>query len=182
MSGPVRRLIATALLATLLLPLAAAAASQVEIDARVKGALEQLYERSPAARELAGKASGVLVFPRIFKAGFGLGGEYGEGSLLMQGTPVQYYRVASASVGFQIGGQARAQVLMFMTDEALAGFRNSNGWEAGVDGSIAVVEFGVGENLTTYSATNPIIGFVFGNKGLMYNLSLEGTKYWKIDK
>jgi lipid-binding SYLF domain-containing protein len=182
MTAPVRLVVAAALVAGLLLPLSAAAASRVEIDARVKGALEQLYASSPAARDLAAKASGVLVFPRIFKAGFGLGGEYGEGSLLIDDVPVQYYRVASASVGFQIGGQARAQVLMFMTDDALSGFRNSNGWEAGVDGSIAVIEFGVGENLSTHSATDPIIGFVFGNKGLMYNLSLEGTKYWQIDK
>jgi lipid-binding SYLF domain-containing protein len=182
MTGSVRLSVVAALAAALLLPLSAAAASRVEIDARVTGALEQLYAGSPAARELAGKASGVLVFPRIFKAGFGLGGEYGEGSLLVNGMPVQYYRLASASVGFQIGGQARAQVLMFMTDDALRGFRNSNGWEAGVDGSIALIEFGVAENLSTYSGTDPIIGFVFGNKGLMYNLSLEGSKYWKIDK
>ncbi|MFU8816543.1 MAG: YSC84-related protein [Pseudomonadales bacterium] len=166
----------------MLLPTAATAASKVEIDARVQGALTDLYQRSPAARELAGKASGMLVFPRVFKAGFGVGGEYGEGSLLVGGSPVQYYRVASASVGFQIGGQSRAQVMMFMTDEALRDFRSSNGWEAGVDGSIAVIEFGVGESLSTHSVTQPIIGFVFGNKGLMYNLSLEGTKYWKIDK
>lgn len=159
-----------------------AAATKAEIDARVSGALETLYERSPAARELSGKAAGILVFPRILKAGFGLGGEYGEGSLQVGGSPVQYYRVAGASVGFQIGGQARAQVLMFMTDESLAAFRASNGWEVGVDGSVAVVEFGVGEDLTSRSAQEPIIGFVFGNKGLMYNLSLEGTRFWKVVK
>lgn len=172
----------TTLVTLLIFTTPAAAASKVEIDARVQGALEDLYQRSPAARELSQKASGILVFPRVFKAGFGLGAEYGEGSLLMNNDPVQYYRVASASVGFQIGGQARAQVLMFMTDDALRGFRTSNGWEAGVDGSVAIVEFGVGENLSTNSVTEPIIGFVFGNKGLMYNLSLEGTKYWKVDK
>lgn len=160
----------------------AAAATKAEIDARVSGALETLYEQSPAARELSGKAAGILVFPRIIKAGFGLGGEYGEGSLLVGGSPVQYYRVAGASVGFQIGGQARAQVLMFMTDESLAAFRASNGWEVGVDGSVAVVEFGVGEDLTSRSAQEPIIGFVFGNKGLMYNLSLEGSRFWKVVK
>ncbi len=160
----------------------AAAASREEIDARVQGALDELYERSPAARELAGKASGILVFPRVIKAGFGVGGEFGEGSLLVGGAPVQYYRLASASVGFQIGGQARSQVLMFMTDQALADFRNSDGWEAGVDGSVALVEFGAGGDVSTHSGKEPIVGFVFGNKGLMYNLSLEGSKFWKIDK
>lgn len=160
----------------------ATAASREEIDARAQEALEKLYERTPAARELAGKSSGILVFPRVIKAGFGVGGEFGEGSLLVGGAPVQYYRLTSASVGFQIGGQARTQVLMFMTDQALADFRNSDGWEAGVDGSVAVVEFGVGGDISTSSGQEPIVGFVFGNKGLMYNLSLEGSKFWKIDK
>jgi lipid-binding SYLF domain-containing protein len=179
-----RRPASLTLLAALLtvLPAGAGAASKAEIDARVTGALEELYGRSAAARELSAKASGILVFPRVLKAGFGVGGEYGEGSLLVGGQPVQYYRVASASVGFQIGGQARAQVLMFMTDAALERFRSSDGWEAGVDGSIAIIEFGVGEDISTHSGTEPIVGFVFGNKGLMYNLSLEGTRFWKVTK
>jgi lipid-binding SYLF domain-containing protein len=182
MTGFVRLGITATVVLALFLPLSAAASSRIEIDARVQGALQQLYENSTIARELAGRATGILVFPRILKAGLVVGGEYGEGSLLIGGTPVQYYRLASASVGFQWGGQARAQVLMFMTEDALNSFRNSNGWEAGVDGSVALVQFGVGENLSTYSASDPIIGFVFGNKGLMYNLSLEGSKYWKIDR
>lgn len=180
-------LVRTALLLAVLLPAGllpgvAAAASKAEIDARVTAALDELYGRSTAARELAAKASGILVFPRVLKAGFGVGGEYGEGSLLVGGEPAQYYRITSASLGFQIGGQARAQVLMFMTDPALQGFRGSDGWEAGVDGSVALIEFGVGEDLSTHSVTDPIVGFVFGHKGLMYNLSLEGTKFWKITK
>jgi len=176
---------ASLLFASLLLlglPTGTLAASKAELDARVQGALDELYERSPQARELARKASGILVFPRVVKAGFGVGGEFGEGSLLVGGQPVQYYRVASASVGFQIGGQARAQVLMFMTDAALADFRADDGWEAGVDGSVALVEFGVGGDVSTNTGQEPIVGFVFGNKGLMYNLSLEGTRFWKVDK
>ena len=178
-----RRIVLTCIVAAAAMATGPAdAASKAEIDARVTGALTELYQRSAAAQELSAKASGILVFPRVLKAGFGLGGEYGEGSLLVGGEPVQYYRVASASVGFQIGGQARAQVLMFMTDAALDAFRNSDGWEAGVDGSVAIIEFGVGEDISTHSGTEPIVGFVFGNKGLMYNLSLEGTKFWKVTK
>ncbi len=171
-----------ALLPATLWPAAALAASKEEIDARVKGALEELYKQSPAARDLGAKANGILVFPRVLKGGFGVGGEYGEGALLIAGQTVEYYRVASASVGFQIGGQARSQVLMFMTEEALKSFRESKGWEAGVDGSVAIARFGAGEDISTHSAREPIIGFVFGNQGLMYNLSLEGSKFWKVQK
>lgn len=164
------------------LPQFAAAASKQEIDARVRSALQTLYENFPAGRELAQSAKGILVLPRVIKAGFGLGGEYGEGALLVNGKAVGYYRLTSLSVGFQVGGQARNEVMMFMTDGALNQFRASEGWEAGVDGSIAIVEFGVGKDITTNNVKDPIIGFVYGNKGLMYDLSLEGSKFWKIDK
>jgi lipid-binding SYLF domain-containing protein len=158
------------------------AATGEEIDARVREALTTLYEQSPAADELGARAAGILVFPRVLKGGFGLGGAFGEGALLVGGETVQYYRVAAASVGFQIGGQARSEVLMFMNGNALEAFRASNGWEAGVDGSVALAQFGAGEQINTSNVRDPIIGFVYGNRGLMYNLSLEGSKYWKIDK
>ena len=158
------------------------AGSKQEIDARVRAAMTDLYERAPAARELANKASGVLVFPRTYKVGLGFGGKLGEGALLINGAPVQYYRVTAGSFGLQLGAQARAEVLMFMTSDVLEQFRTSQGWEAGVDGSVALIEFGVGDSINTNSGREPIVGFVYGNKGLMYDLSLEGSKYWRINK
>ena len=160
----------------------AQAASKLELDTRSDATLANLYEKESAARTLAGKAAGMLVFPRIIKAGVGVGGELGEGVLIVGGQKVQYYRITSLSVGFQFGGQAKSEVIMFMTQDSLRNFRENDGWEAGVDGSIAIVEFGVGKEIDTNSIQDPIIGFVFSNKGLMYNLSLEGSKFWKINK
>lgn len=157
-------------------------ASKTELDARVRATLERLQEHEPATVELIEKASGMLVFPRVLKAGFGLGGSTGEGSLLYNDEPVQYYRTTSLSIGFQIGGQASSEVVLFMTDEALERFRQSDGWEAGVDGSIAVIQFGVGGDIDTHNLQSPIIGFIFGNRGLMYELSFEGSKFWRINK
>ena len=71
---------------------------------------------------------------------------------------------------------------MFMTNGAYQDFINRDGWKAGVDGSIALVEFGAGKEIDTNSIRDPIIAFVFSNKGLMFNLSLEGSKFWKITK
>ncbi len=158
------------------------AASKEEIDARVRSALQSLYENVPAGKELAQNAKGILVFPQVIKAGFIAGGEYGQGALLVDGVAVQYYKLTALSVGFLAGGQSKNEVLMFMTESALNSFRASEGWEAGVDGSVAIVEFGVGKDITTTNVKDPIIGFVYGNKGLMYDLSLEGSKFWKIDK
>lgn len=171
-------------LAVLSLSLASAAwsASKTELDARVRAAMTELYAKAPEARELASKAAGVLVFPRTYKVGIGFGGKLGEGALLVNGLPVQYYRVTAGSFGFQLGAQARAEVIMFMTTDSLENFRASQGWEAGVDGSVALIEFGVGDSFNTNTGREPIIGFVYGNKGLMYDLSLEGSKYWRINK
>lgn len=157
-------------------------ASKLELDTRSQATLEQLFEKEPAARDLAAKAAALLVFPRIIKGGIGIGGEVGEGVLRSNGQNIAYYRITSLSVGFQFGGQAKSEVIMFMTQDALRRFRESDGWEAGVDGSIAVIEFGVGKEIDTHSVQDPIIAFVFSNKGLMYNLSLEGSKFWQIKK
>lgn len=170
------------LVATLLFSSAAAAASKLEIDTGVQATLERLYTQRSEARALAAKADAILVFPRILKAGIGIGGEIGEGALLVNNETSGYYRVTSLSVGFQLGGQAMSQVIMFMTEEAKRSFVESDGWEAGVDGSVALIEFGVGAEVDTNSIQDPIIAFVLDNKGLMYNLSIEGSKFWKIVK
>ena len=177
-----RRFVPLLVSAVMCLPSWSWSASKLEIDARVRTTMDKLYTEEPVARELANKAEGILVFPRVIKVGIGLGGEHGEGALLVGGQPVQYYRATAASIGFQLGGQAKSEVVMFMTQEALDKFRASDGWEAGVDGSVAIVKFGVGKEVDTHNIRDPIIGFVFGNQGLMYDLSLEGSKFWKINK
>lgn len=158
------------------------AASAVEIDAKVNAELKNIYKKFDAAKQLSRKSEGILVFPSVIKAGFGIGGEYGEGALRINGKTVDYYNTASASIGFQIGAQSKTLVLMFMSKKALQNFRNSNGWEVGVDGSVAIASFGAGGSLDSNTLKKPIIGFVFNNKGLMYNLTLEGSKITKIKK
>ena len=110
------------------------AASKDELDAEVREAVANFYQHTSAGKELAAKASGMLVFPNVIKAGVGIGGEFGEGALLVGGKTTAYYNIASASIGFQLGAQARSQIVLFMTPGALAKFRNSKGWKAGVDG------------------------------------------------
>jgi lipid-binding SYLF domain-containing protein len=170
------------LLLTPAAPQDATAASPAEIDAEVDAALVRFYEEVPGAKDLAKKAKGILIFPKVIKAGFGVGGEYGEGALRIGGKSVGYYNTAAASIGLQVGVQARAEVLMFMTQEALERFRASDGWEVGVDGSVTVVNTGVAGEIDTISFDAPVIGFIFGEQGLMANLSLEGAKITKIAK
>lgn len=158
----------------------AKAASAAEIDAEVNSTLRRFHSEIGAAPELMRKAEGMLVFPTVIKAGFGIGGEYGEGSLRVRGATLGYYNTISASIGFQLGAQARSVILMFMTRRALEDFRRSDGWEIGVDGSVTLVTLGAGGTIDTNNIRSPIIGFVFGSRGLMYNLTLEGAKISKI--
>jgi lipid-binding SYLF domain-containing protein len=160
---------------------ATGAVAEEDFDARVPSVLNTLYHERSSARQLGRSAEGILVFPTVLKAGVGIGAEFGKGALLVDDVPVQYYRLTALSYGLQLGGQARSQVIMFMSEGALTNFMRSDGWEAGVDGSITVITFGVGKEVDTHSARNPIVAFVFDSRGLMYNLSLEGAKFWKID-
>ena len=162
--------------------LTASAASKQEINAEVKQALGDFRRHTSAGHELSQKASGMLVFPNVIKAGIGVGGEFGEGALVVKGKTVGYYNIAAASIGLQLGAQARSQIVLFMNDKVLGEFRNSKGWKAGVDGSVALATLGAGGAIDTETAKQPIIGFIFSNKGLMYNLTFEGSKITRIDK
>ncbi|GAB6061361.1 BPSL1445 family SYLF domain-containing lipoprotein [Deferrisoma palaeochoriense] len=161
---------------------AAQAATAREIDVGVDVALERFQKEVVGAAALLASAKGVLVFPKVIKAGFGVGGEYGEGALRVGGKTVAYYSTAAASIGFQLGAQVKTVILLFLTQEALDGFRRSEGWEVGVDGSVALVNIGAGGTIDTTTLKKPIVAFVFGQKGLMYNLTLEGAKFTRVDK
>lgn len=151
-----------------------------EIDANVNATLSRLSSTIPGSRELLNKARGVLVFPSVLAAGLGIGGEYGEGALRVNGQNVDYYSTASASFGLQIGAQSKAVVFLFMTQEALEKFQNSKGWTAGVDASVAVIKAGVNGDIDLNTVTQPVNVFVMTNKGLMANLTVEGTKVTKL--
>jgi len=156
-------------------------ASAASIDADVRATAEKFATQVRGARELASKAEGVLVFPSVVKAGFGFGGEYGEGALLVRGRPNAYYNIISASFGFQLGVQSRAVIIMFMTRDALDQFDATAGWKVGVDGSVVLVTLGADGAIDTNNLTSPVIGFVLDQKGLMYNLTLEGSKITRIN-
>ena len=162
---------------------AAHAASAREIDAGVNATLDRFFYKIPGARELADKSVGILVFPSVVKAGLGIGGEYGEGALRVRGAPsAAYYNTVSASFGFQLGVQERSVIIMFMTEQALTQFRKTAGWKVGVDGSVAIVTLGAGGSIDTNKITSPVVGFILDPKGLMYNLTLEGSKISRISR
>src|ERR1700737_3484178 len=160
---------------------AARAESKQEIDVSVKDALQRFTNANPAHAELLRKAVGVLVFPRITKAGAGIGGEHGEGALLKGGTIRNYYSLTSASLGLPLGAGQRTKVLLFMTHEALDKFEASHTWSVGVDAQVALVSQGAGGAYDSETLKKPILGFVFDEKGLIGDLSLKGSKVKRIE-
>ncbi|WP_321964386.1 YSC84-related protein [Paraburkholderia sp. J7] len=151
------------------------------IDAGVDGTMSRLYTTVGGSRELVAKANGILVFPSIIEAGFIVGARYGEGALRVGGASVGYYSTVSGSFGFEVGAQSKALIFLFMTQDALAKFRSSKGWTAGVDSSVALVRVGANGVIDATTATEPVECIVLTNAGLMANLSLQGTNVSPLD-
>jgi lipid-binding SYLF domain-containing protein len=151
-----------------------------ELDKKVDEAQAKLYASSDAAKKLSTVAKGILIFPSVKKAGFVVGGQYGEGALRKGGKTVGYYKTTAASFGLQAGGQKFGYAMFFMTDGALEYLKSSKGWEVGVGPSIVVVDEGVARSLTTSTAKESIYVFFFGQKGLMGGLGIQGSKISEI--
>ncbi len=151
-----------------------------KIDTQVVEAVGQFKKTVDEGGKLLREANGVLIFPKVYKAGIGIGGEHGKGVLQIGGKTVDYYSTSAASIGFQLGGQKKTVIIMFLTADSLKKFRNSQGWEVGVDGSVALVDIGAGGSIDTTNIKDSIVAVVFGQAGLMYNLTLEGSKIHKL--
>jgi lipid-binding SYLF domain-containing protein len=169
------------LTATLLgAPNRATAASAMVIDVEVNQALQHLYRVNPVAKQLSEEAKGILVFPDVFKAGFLVGGQYGDGALVRDGKIEAYYRTFAASYGLQAGAKKFGYAMFFMSDSALQYLSKSDGWEVGVGPTIVVVDKGWSKSLTTTTIQDKLYTFFFDEDGLMAGMGVQGTKITQI--
>lgn len=152
-----------------------------KIDDNVNESLERFYEQVEDGKEIAKRAKGMLILPNVGKGALILGIEYGRGALRVGGKTVDYYSMATGSLGFQIGGEAKDIVITFNNDEALKKFRAAKGWEAGVDGNVALFTIGGGQKSLVAMNENPVLAFVFDVKGLIADISMKGAKFNKLD-
>jgi len=154
--------------------------TRTSIDAQVDASLSKLYETVPGSRELVSKSRGVLVFPAVVGASFGIGAEYGRGALRTNNRTQAYYSTTAGSIGFQAGAQSKAVIYLFTTQDSLDKFRNSKGWTAGADATVALATVGANGNIDTNTVQQPVIGFVMTNVGLAAGVSLQGAKISEI--
>jgi lipid-binding SYLF domain-containing protein len=174
------------LLGSLMLPNVSSAATAQAIDAGADKALDQFKSQVKGADDLLRNAKGYLVFPEVIQAGIGIGGQYGEGVLRVGGISAAYYSITAGSIGFQLGAQRKTIIIVFMQDQALQNFQTkaqtNSAWNVGVDGSVALLNLGAQASVDSATINQPIVGFVFGQAGLMYNLSLQGSKVSKLQR
>lgn len=158
------------------------AATANEIDASVNASLERFVKEVNGAQEFLDAAKGVLILPKVIQGGFVVGAEYGEGALRIGGKTVGYYNIISGSFGYQIGVQQKDIILVFMDEATLTKFRNSENWQAGIDAKVTVANVGADGSLSTTKFNQPVVGFVFGQKGLMAGATIEGSKFTRLEK
>jgi lipid-binding SYLF domain-containing protein len=165
-----------------IIPVLSYAATAKEIDASVNASLDRFVKEVKGATQFLDAAKGVLIIPKVIQGAVVVGAEYGEGALRISGKTVGYYNIAAGSLGAQIGGQEKDIILVFMDKAALKKFRASKNWQAGVDAQVTLVNIGADESLDTTKFKQPVLGFVFGQKGLMAGASIEGSKITKLKK
>jgi lipid-binding SYLF domain-containing protein len=164
-----------------LIPTVVQAATAREIDRSVTQSLATLNKSTPGAKALADKAVAVLVFPSIVKAGFIIGGQFGDGALRRRGKTVGYYRSLAASYGLQAGVQAFGYVLFFMDEASVQYLDTSAGWEIGTGPSLVVLDAGFGKVLSTTTLKSGVYALIFDQKGLMGGIGIQGSKITKIN-
>lgn len=186
-SGSAVWVVCLCLVGSLMLPGVARAATAQAIDTSADQILQQFKQTHQGADAALKQAKGVLVFPQIVKGGFIVGGAYGEGALRIHGgKSVAYYSISSGSVGFTFGAQSQAVIILFMKQAALDTFRRDaktdKSWQVGVSGDITAVNLGAGGAVASSALNNDIVSFVMDQKGLMINLSLQGSKITKLQR
>jgi len=173
-------LFAAVALAAATLPASAQGRGALEADA--KRAYNNLVAKVPAAKALGKSAVAVLVFPKILKAGLVIGAQSGDGVLLKGGKAAGYYNTSGASYGLQAGAQEFGYAMFFMNEKALKTLSETDGFEVGVGPSVVVVDEGMGKSVTSITMKEDVYAFIFGQKGLMAGVGLQGNKITRLGK
>lgn len=155
-------------------------ADSTTVNTRANAALERLYQTAPGSKEMVARSKGVLIFPSVIGGSFVIGVEHGRGVLRVGGQNKGFYSTTGASVGWQAGGQSKAVIYVFNTQEALNKFLASDGWSVGADATVAAGKVGANGSVDTTTAEGPVTSYVLTNAGLEAGVSLQGSKITRV--
>ncbi|MFM0220481.1 lipid-binding SYLF domain-containing protein [Paraburkholderia dipogonis] len=159
----------------------ASSSGRPELEQKARDAYRTLVATTPKAGELATKATAVLVFPDILKAGFLVGAQGGDGVMFgPDGKVLGYYNARAVSYGLQAGAQSFHQAMFLMTPAALSYLNSSDGWSVGMGPSVVVLDEGAARSLTTTTMQSDVYAFIFGQSGLMAGAGVQGQKITKV--
>ncbi|MDO4591433.1 MAG: YSC84-related protein [Comamonadaceae bacterium] len=159
---------------------ASAPSTRAELESQATATLNRLYSAMPGTREQIARAKGVLICPAVIGGSFVVGAEHGKCVLRSNGTSRGYYSTTAASIGWQAGGQSKAVIYVFSTNDAYNKFVNSDGWSVGADATVAVGKAGANGSVDTDTINAPISSYVLTNAGLEAGVSVQGSKITKI--
>ena len=153
-----------------------------ELGTESTAAVAKFEAEVSGSKTLLDNAKGYLICPKITKGGFVIGIEGGKCEMRIGGNVAEYYRTRAAKVGLLVGVQSYSMILVFNEQAALDVFMTGDReWEVGVDASVAIAKIGASGKLDSTNLQKAIVAFVFGEKGLMADLSLEGSNFKKLE-
>ncbi len=158
-------------------------AKQDQVETNVNNALAEFKRDEPSAWPLVENAQGVLICPKVAKAGFVVGVEGGTCAMRIDGKTTEYYRTSSLKAGLLAGVESHSLLLTFNTADALAKFREGKrNWQVGGNFTVAVAKKGASGAFNTKTIKDPISAFIFSEAGLMADLSLDGSTFKKLEE
>jgi len=144
-----------------------------ELENEAKEALSKMLEKSPKLESFKQKAYGYVVFPRVTKAGLGIGGAAGNGIVYKNHEIIGSSKLKQASIGFQAGGQQYSEVIFFENKKAFNHFINGN---LKFDSQASAVAITVGASVDV-AYKNGVAVFTHTLGGLMYEASIGGQHF-----
>jgi lipid-binding SYLF domain-containing protein len=161
-----------------------AAATKAECEAAV-GKFKELGDVGQKMSE----AYGWAVLPTIGKGGVGIGGAGGTGCVFAQGVHTGNVKMGQVTIGFQLGGQAYSQMVLFQNEDTWREFTSGN-FEFGADATAVALTYGAAAGADTQGASasagdTKAVGswkrgmaiYTLAKGGLMYEASIGGQKY-----
>jgi lipid-binding SYLF domain-containing protein len=144
-----------------------------ELDPKADEALAEFLKADPGMQSMIDQSVGYVVIPTVGKAGFGIGGARGKGLLYENGEPTAVVTLSQLSIGFQWGGQAYSEYILFEDASTLNSFKEGN-YELGAQVSAVAVTAGASADA---AFVDGMAIFTQAKGGLMYEASVGGQKF-----